>query len=126
MPYYTDMGRHKKLRNEEELLDYIEHNPKSIAWQDFQWLLKVQGWKKISGRRRGADWAYKNDLLSAFAGDEERRAGRRTPVGIICFGVPHGGKDTMNPSDLRRLLPILRDVAELRKEAEDGGDKEDT
>ena len=120
-----DMGKGKKLRDENGLLRYIRENPKSVQWRDLKWLLKCQGWIRRAKGRRGSDWVYMNEELSRFRDDKERRGGNRAPVDIISFGIPHGGKDTMNRRDIERILPSLEEVARLRKEAKDIDDEQD-
>jgi len=120
-----NMGKGKRLRDEDALLKYMGENPKSVKWLNLQWLLKRQEWIRLARRCKGLDVAYRNEALSCFRDDKERRGGNRTPVDIIGFGIPHGGKDTLNPRDIERILPKLRMVAELRKEENNRNDEQD-
>ena len=125
MPILWDMGKGRKSRDEDGLLRYMRQNPKSVQWRDLEWLLRHQGWMRRARGRRGSDRVYSNGLLSRFRDDKGRRQGNRAPVDIISFGIPHGGKDTMNPRDIRRILPSLEEIARLRKEAKDIDDEQD-
>lgn len=118
------MGKGKKLRDENGLLRYIRENPKSVQWRDLKWLLNRQEWIRLARKCKGTDVAYRNEALSCFRDDKERRAGNRAPVDVILFAIPHGGKDTMNPRDIKRILPRLEEVAALIKEAKDADDKQ--
>ncbi|MBN2209552.1 MAG: hypothetical protein JW759_09685 [Candidatus Coatesbacteria bacterium] len=119
------MGKGKKLRDEDGLLEYIRKNPKSVKWPDLEWLLRCQGWSRRAKGRRGSDWVYMNEGLSRFRDDKDRRGGKQAPVDIISFGKPHSGKDSMNRRDIERILPSLEEVARLRKETKDADYEQD-
>ncbi|MBN1592537.1 MAG: hypothetical protein JW941_04735 [Candidatus Coatesbacteria bacterium] len=116
------MSGKKNLRNEDDLLEYMEENPKSVRWRNVEWLLNRQGWKQLKRKCKGADVGYSNALLKPF--DEKMRAGSQAPYSIISFGKPHSGKDSVNPRDIERNLDRLKRVAELRKEPEDHDETE--
>ena len=73
------MGKGKKLKDEDELLDRMEDNPGSVRCPDFKWLLDHQEWIRTAKGRKGADRVYRNDILAPFRDDKELRGGKRTP-----------------------------------------------